>query len=126
MRVKTAAQIFSHSVAVATEHLTAMGNLPTECLDLIPIILLVDNLFDSLNCNSFKIPNGKVYKGPVRRNTPHHQMWQIAIKYLKSIKFVTCKKVGNKILKCERVVPSVTNFVKTIEGIQELWKILSQ
>ncbi|CAG9124604.1 unnamed protein product [Plutella xylostella] len=32
MRVKTAAQIFSHSVAVATEHLTARGDLPERLI----------------------------------------------------------------------------------------------
>lgn len=126
MRVKTAAQIFSHSVAVTTDHLTARGKLPEECRSLIPITVLVDNLFDSLNCNTFVIPNGKIYKGPVRWNSPHHQLWLKAKKYLKSIKFQASKKVGNKIRKFETVVPSVKNFVKTIEGIQELWKILSQ
>lgn len=42
--VKTAAQVFSHSVAVATEHLSARGDLPSECRDLIPLVLLIDKL----------------------------------------------------------------------------------
>lgn len=126
MRVKTAAQIFSHSVAVATEHLTARGDLPERCRDLISLFLLVDNLFDSLNCSTFHVPNGKTYKGPVRKNSPHHQLWQKAIKVFKTVKFVTKKKDGNKIRITETVVPSIKNFIKTIEGMQELWKILCQ
>ncbi|KOB74427.1 Uncharacterized protein OBRU01_03943 [Operophtera brumata] len=47
IRVLAATQIFSHSVAVATEHLTDTEKLPKECRDLISITLLVDNLFDS-------------------------------------------------------------------------------
>lgn len=35
MKVKSATQIFSHSVAVVTEHLVARGDLPTECRALI-------------------------------------------------------------------------------------------
>lgn len=38
MRVKSATQLFSHSVAVATEHLTARGDLPEECRQIIDII----------------------------------------------------------------------------------------
>ncbi|CAG4969756.1 unnamed protein product [Colias eurytheme] len=49
MRVKTATQLFSHSVTVATEHLSARGDLPESCKQLIDITLLFDKLFDSLN-----------------------------------------------------------------------------
>lgn len=63
MRVKSATQLFSHSVAVVTEHLTARGDLPIECRQLVDLTLLIDDLFDSLNVNSFSIPNGKVFKG---------------------------------------------------------------
>lgn len=120
MRVKAATQLFSHSVAVATENLTARGNLPQECRDVIPIVLIIDKLFDSLNGNTFHVPNGKVHKGSVKRFSPHHQLWQKAIKALNSIKFVTKKNV------IIETVPSVKIFVKTIEGMQALWKILSQ
>lgn len=92
MRVKSATQIFSHSVAVATEHLTARGDLPVECKSLIDITLLLDKLFDSLNVNSFKIPHGKIYKGPIKRQSPHHQLWVNSKKILKTIKFKIIKK----------------------------------
>ncbi|XP_060801325.1 transposable element P transposase isoform X2 [Amyelois transitella] len=126
MRVKCATQIFSHSVAVAAEHLTGRGNLPIECKQLIKITLLLDNLFDSLNVNSFNPINGKKYKGAVRRNSCHHQLWRNAKQILKTIRFREKKFVGNKIRLTEKVVPSVTNFIKTIEGMEAIWDVLSK
>lgn len=75
MRVKTATQLFSHSVAVVTEHLTARGDLPEECRQLVDITVLLNNLFDSLNVCSLHIPDGKVYKGAVKKNLPYHKLW---------------------------------------------------
>lgn len=68
MRVKSATQIFSHSVAVtvATKHLTARGDLNIECKNLIDTTLLLDKLYDSLNVNTFHIPDGQKYKGPIK------------------------------------------------------------
>ncbi|CAG9788865.1 unnamed protein product [Diatraea saccharalis] len=70
MRVKLATQVFSHSIAVVAEHLTARGDLQEECRQLVNITLLIDDLFDSLNINTLNIPNGKIYKGPVKRISP--------------------------------------------------------
>lgn len=66
-----------------------------------------------------------MFKGCVRQNSPHHQLWQDAIKTFKSIIFIQHKKTGNKIKIIEMSVPTVKNFIKTIEGMQLLWKILS-
>lgn len=69
MRIKSATQIFSHSVAVVTSHLIARGTLHyywTICLI-------------ALMC----ISDGIIYKGVVRRTSPHHQLWQKAKKILK-------------------------------------------
>lgn len=126
MRVKSATQIFSHSVAVAAEHLTARGNVPIECKQLVKITLLLDNLFDSLNVNSFKPVNGKKYTGAVKHNSCHHQLWKDAKIILKSIRFREAKIVGNKSRLIEKVVPSVTNFIKTIEGMEAIWDVLSR
>lgn len=125
MRVKSATQLFSHSVAVVTEHLTARGDLPIECRQLVDLTLLIDDLFDSLNVNSFSIPNGKVFKGPVKRNSPHHELWKKAKIVLKTVKFIKKVTVGNKVRLVEKVVPSVTNLIKTIEGMELLWQVLS-
>lgn len=126
MRVKTAAQVFSHSVACTTDHLTARKLLPAECNQLVPFVTLLDNLFDSLNSSTFYIPNGKVFKGPVRRSSPHHDLWQKAIRTFKTIKFIATKKTDGKIRLVEMTPPSVKNFIKTLEGMQLIWKTLSQ
>ncbi|CAG4938594.1 unnamed protein product [Colias eurytheme] len=126
MRVKSATQLFSHSLAVVTEHLCGRGDLSEEHRDLIPITQLIDNLFDTLNVSSLKIPNGKIYKGPVRASSPHHKLWRKAKRILKSVRFI--EKVdcaNNKVRFIEKSVPSVTNLIKTIEGMEELWKVLS-
>ena len=97
MRVKSATQFFSHSMAVVTDHLVARGHLPVECNQLVDITLLFDNLFDSLNGSTFKVPNGKIYKGAIRRHSPHHELWMKAKETLKSVKFIQKKVSGNKI-----------------------------
>lgn len=125
MRVKSATQLFSHSVAVVTNHLTARGDLPEECRQLIDFTILIDNLFDSLNVSSFSIQDGKIFKGPVKRNSPHHELWQKAKNILKSVKYLKKNKVGDKVQLTETVVPSITNLIKTIEGMESLWKVLS-
>ncbi|CAH0731073.1 unnamed protein product, partial [Brenthis ino] len=126
MRVKSATQLFSHSVAVVTEHLTARGDLPNECRQLIDFILLVDNLFDSLNVSSLSVQNGKIYKGPIKRNSPHHQLWQKAKEILKTTKYIKKVRFGDKTRLTETIAPSITNLIKTVEGIESLWKLLSR
>ncbi|CAH2086827.1 unnamed protein product [Euphydryas editha] len=126
MKVKTATQIFSHTVAVATEHLTARSLLQLECKNLIKITLLFDKLFDTLNGNTLHIPNGKIYKGPVKKYSPHHKMWQDAKIILKTIKFRILKKNGDKIRLIETSIPSVQNLIKTIEGMEAIWKNVNE
>ncbi|CAH2085876.1 unnamed protein product [Euphydryas editha] len=120
MRVKPAAQVFSHSVAVATEHLTARNLLPEECRQLIPITLLLDKLFDSLNSNTFHVPDGKIYKGCVKPSSPHHQLWEKAIKTLKTVKFTKKKKVGGKTQMVETSPPMPDIPIETIEFNNEV------
>lgn len=126
MRVKSATQIFSHSVAVATEHLSARGDLPNDCKQLIEITLLLDNLFDTLNVSTFCIPNGKKYKGPIKKHSPHHELWRQAKLILKTVKFRYNKTTGNKTRLIETNIPSVINLIKTIEGMETIWNIVSQ
>lgn len=74
---------------------------------------MLDSVFDSLNGNTYYIPDGKIYKGPVRRHSPHHKLWQNAKEVLKTIKFVQKKISGNKVRLIETTIPSVTNYIKT-------------
>ncbi|CAG4954917.1 unnamed protein product [Colias eurytheme] len=70
-------------------------------------------------------PNGKIYKGPVKQSSPHHNLWKKAKEVLKTVKFIKKVNVADKIHKTETTVPSITNFIKTIEGMEALWKLLS-
>lgn len=117
MKVKTATQLLSHSMAVTTDCLVGRGDIPKECEDMVPFLLKIDKLFDSLNTSTYHIPNGKIFKGPVRRDSPHHKLWQDSIKMLKS-----CVYVKDSVAKS---VPTLKNFVRTIEGFQEIWKLLN-
>ncbi|CAK1587998.1 unnamed protein product [Parnassius mnemosyne] len=116
VRTRTAVQIFSHSVAVATEHLSARGKLPKACRELIPFVLTIDNLFDSLNVTSFNDMDGKIFRSALRINSPHHCLWEKSIKMLKTIKFTHGK--------AEFVPPCVFLFIKTIQGFQALSRLL--
>lgn len=122
MKVKIAAQIFSHSMAVAADNLVARGEVPSECKNIIPFVLLIDNLFDSLNASSFSAPCGKKYRAAVKRNSPHHVIWQKSLELLKSIQFMVKKSDGTTFAKS---IPTVNNFIKTVEGFKSLWKLLS-
>lgn len=126
MKVKLAAQIFSHSVAVAAKHLSDAGKVDPQIKNVQSFVLMMDKLFDSLNCNTFSILHGKIYRAGVKAGSPHHQLWIDAIKFLKSMKFIEKRKIGDKICLIEKSVPSIKNFIKTIEGMQGIWKILSK
>ncbi|CAH0721710.1 unnamed protein product, partial [Brenthis ino] len=89
-------------------------------------ILLVDNLFDSLNISTLSVQNGKIYKGPIKRNSPHHQLWQKAKEILKTTKYIKKVRFGDKTRLTETIAPSITNLIKTVEGIESLWKLLSR
>lgn len=126
MKVKTATQLFSHSVAVTANHLTSLGELDPACQQITPIVKILDNLFDSLNCNTFGVVNGKIFRSGVKRNSPHHKLWRDSLKFLKNMKYIEKKRDGSKIRLIEKVVPSISNFIKTIEGVQAIWKLLHE
>ncbi|KAH9645396.1 hypothetical protein HF086_000014 [Spodoptera exigua] len=48
MKVKTAAQVFSHSFAIAAQHLYDSGKVGSEIMNIKPFVLMMDQLFDSL------------------------------------------------------------------------------
>lgn len=121
MRVKNAVQVLSYSMAVATDNLVARGSVPEICREVIPFILMVDKVFDSLNGSSFSPANGKQYRCAAKRNSPHHELWNEAIKMFQTIKFMVRNRENRPI---ERSIPSVNNLIKTIEGFKSLWQLL--
>lgn len=79
------------------------------------LCLFVDKLFDSANSNSIKPEPGKNLRSAVTRNSSHWDFWQQALVTLNSMKFINTNKA---------IVPSITNWIKTIKGIMHICKRL--
>ncbi|KAJ8710647.1 hypothetical protein PYW08_009162 [Mythimna loreyi] len=75
---------------------------------------------------TFHIPNGKNIKVPLKKTHRIISYGQIAKLVLKTVKFRYVKKIGNKTRLVETIIPSLTNLIKTIEGMEAIWKIVSQ
>lgn len=75
--------------------------------------LFFDRLFDSVNGNFHKIQDGKIYRTALKRDSPHHEFWDKALKTLNSMVFI------DRITKKKSSAPqprTVQNWVKTIQG----------
>lgn len=87
--------------------------MPDECKETADVILFFDELFDSLN-GSYQNSNkrrGKILLKALTPTSLHNQIWTTAKQILKSMKFIS--KEGNV---C--VVPSVSNWLRTIENME--------
>ncbi|CAK1603601.1 unnamed protein product, partial [Parnassius mnemosyne] len=110
MRVKYCTQVFSTSVGVTLGCLAESGCLPKESVDTAHLIMLFDNLFDSVNANYHK-EEGKIYRSAVTPNSPHLKFWNKTLPIVRSMKYINNN--GKEV-----TVPSVTSWVKTIEGFK--------
>lgn len=81
-----------------------------EAADTADLILLLDELFDSLNVSKASKSAAKLMKRPVNKKSSHKVFWENAIEILKSMKFY-CPK--NKRLV---VVPSIKNLISSLKG----------
>jgi len=75
----------------------------------------VDKLFDSANGNSIKPEPGKNLRSVVTRNSSYWDFWQNSLITLNSMKYINTNKA---------IVPSITNWIKTIKGIMHICKRL--
>lgn len=75
--------------------------------------LFIDNLFDSANGNIIKPTPGKELCSAVTAKSLHWEFWDKAIIILQSMKYET-----------RRNIPSVTNWIRTIKGLQLICKRL--
>lgn len=91
--------------------------LPKEAKDTADVLLFFDKLFDSMNGSFSKNKNAKELLGPVRPNSGHHKFWADAKIMLKNMKFVN--KKGKDVS-----VPSINNWVWTLDGLETLVKKL--
>ncbi|KAL0820225.1 hypothetical protein ABMA28_006146 [Loxostege sticticalis] len=120
MKVKFASQLFSRTVASNMGYLADKKILPIECKETADFLLFMDEIFDSVNGSFGKNKNAKPLLGPVTPNSAHHQTWAEGIAIFKSMKFVTSS--GKK-----ETVPTIDNWVWTLEGIKVLLqKVMSK
>lgn len=84
-------------------------------------ISFFDDLFDSVNGASLrnKTNRGKPLRQAVTEKSPHHSFWEKAIVRLKNTRFVD--NAGK-----ESFVPSLKNFIQTIESYQRVWQFLKK
>ncbi|XP_045496719.1 uncharacterized protein LOC123695064 [Colias croceus] len=117
MRVKHCTQVFSKSVGVAIGFMAESGATDKDCLDTADLLMLFDDLFDSVNGSYSQVREGKIYRSAVTPTSPHHKLWNESLPILKSMKFINGYNQG--------VVPSLSSWVKTIEGFKAVAKHLS-
>ncbi|XP_045477877.1 uncharacterized protein LOC123683023 [Harmonia axyridis] len=115
MKVKLCTQVFSHSVGsmmklISKREIKHPFQLTLEAADTADLILLLDELFDSLNVSKASKSAAKLMKRPVNKKSSHKVFWENAIEILKSMKFY-CPK--NKRLV---VIPSIKNLIRSLKG----------
>ncbi|CAH2100788.1 unnamed protein product [Euphydryas editha] len=113
MKVKFASQVFSRTVASNMVYLADKGILPTECKETADLLLFMDNVFDSVNGSHAKNKNAKPLLGPATITSAHIKTWTKAKSELNSMEFVTPASRAE-------TVPTIKNWVWTLEGIQVL------
>ncbi|KAJ8735757.1 hypothetical protein PYW07_007377 [Mythimna separata] len=117
MKVKNATQVFSQTVASNMGYLADKGILPAEAKDTADILLFFDKLFDSMN-GSFgkRKKHGKPLLGPATPTSIHHKTWKECKVMMKDMRFIN-NKTSN-----DEYVPTINNWVWTLEGFELLLK----
>lgn len=97
---------------------TDKGLLPKECEETAHLLLFFDELFDSVNgsYDNYKKRSGKPLLGPVTPNSGHKAVWTKAKRILKSMKYISGQKSS--------IVPSITNWLHTIENMEYMVDVL--
>lgn len=73
---------------------------------------MFDQLFDSVNGSFDKVVDGKMYRMAVKKNSPHHKLWEDVLKILDSMYYInpqTKKRSSPQ-------PPTVKNWATTIKG----------
>ncbi|KAI5641715.1 transposase protein domain-containing protein [Phthorimaea operculella] len=103
-------------IVVATVCDQDKGILPSECKETADVLLFFDNLFDSVNGSFEKNKHAKPLLGPATPTSCHKKVWEESKTMLREMKFLNPKK--NTI----EHVPTLKNWVWTLEGIELLLK----
>eukprot|EP00102_Acyrthosiphon_pisum_P018869 XP_016656079.1 PREDICTED: uncharacterized protein LOC107882352 [Acyrthosiphon pisum] len=117
MKVKCAAQVFSQRVSSTMNFLSSRNIISPDAVDTAFLCQFFDNLFDSLNGSFDKIVDGKKYRTAVKKNSPHHELWDQSLKILSTMRFID--KNGKT-----TSVPTIRNWISTIKSFQTLYKVL--
>jgi len=80
-----------------------------------------NDLFDSVNGDDKKNDEHNELRCPVSENSVHHSFWVSAKSVLRNMYYV--EKVSRKVIKS---VPTLSNWLLTIDGFQKLWKIINE
>jgi len=78
----------------------------------------LNNLFDCVNGD--ERDNNNELRYPITKNSEHHVFWMSAKETLRKMKFID--KISHK----TKSVPSIVNWIFTIDGFQKLWKIVNE
>jgi hypothetical protein len=115
MKVKNAAQVFSHRVQSTMRGLLKHGNtvLPQEAIGTANFLLFVDKLFDSVNGSALNPFDGNLLRRAVTSRTEHVNFWNEALRVLESIQFFSRNK--------QFVPPSITNWILSIRNLKMIW-----
>lgn len=121
MKVSVAAQIFSRSMAAVLRSYARLGaDLGPEkskAVHTSDFLLFMDKLFDSVNGVSLQPLKGKTLRTAVTKTSGHHEFWVNAIQVLKTMVVLKPKGV---------VIPSIKNWIHTIQGYRYLWSKLNE
>ncbi|XP_059046613.1 uncharacterized protein LOC131842112 [Achroia grisella] len=114
MRVKLAAQVFSHSVAAGILAKIASNELPNEAHATATFVKKMDDLFDSINADSPDLRRGKKYSCNLTMRSPHLALYKDMRKFISSMKYLSSRTTP----------PSQDGWIQTLNAIERLWNNL--
>ncbi|KAK7590558.1 hypothetical protein V9T40_002171 [Parthenolecanium corni] len=119
MKVKNAAQIFSHRVSSFMRYLVRYNALENcqRAKGTAELLWFFDQLFDSVNGYKKSVEKDKFLYCAVNEESKHLEFWNKAIEVLSSIEF---KVTGQK----DKKPPCLIKWIHTMKGFKYLWEVL--
>ncbi|XP_045492431.1 uncharacterized protein LOC123691889 [Colias croceus] len=114
MRVKLAAQIFSHSVTAGILAKIATNELPPEAHATATFTKNFDEIFDAVNADSPDLRGGKKYSTNMTIRSPHIDLFNQMRKFISRMKYLGSRSKP----------PSQDGWIHTLNAIERLWKNL--
>ncbi|CAH2085875.1 unnamed protein product [Euphydryas editha] len=114
MRVKLAAQVFSHSIAAGLLVKIAKNELPNEAHATASFVSKFDELFDAVNADSPDLRRGKRHSTNLTSRSPHIALFNEMRRFISSMKYLGSKTIP----------PSQQGWIHTLNAIERLWNNL--